>query len=102
MPDLEDLDLKGKKFAVFGLGDQLKYGENFVDGIGIMAETLEHCNGTIVGFTSTEGYTFESSYAQRDNQFAGLAIDMENQSGKNKERISNWVNQLKNEFNLAN
>ncbi|MGC9343837.1 MAG: flavodoxin domain-containing protein, partial [Bacteroidales bacterium] len=38
VPALEELDLKGKKIAIFGLGDQVKYSENFVDAIGIMAE----------------------------------------------------------------
>jgi flavodoxin I len=99
VPDLEDLDLKGKKIAVFGLGDQKNYGENFIDGVGIMAEILENCGATLVGFTSTEGYHFESSRAQRGNQFAGLAIDYENQGLKNKERVAAWVEKLRSEFN---
>jgi len=99
VPDLEDLDLKNKKVAVFGLGDQKNYGENFIDGVGLMAEIIEACGGTVVGYTSVDGYTFESSRAQRGNQFSGLAIDYENQSTKNKERISSWVEKLKKEFN---
>ncbi|MCB8999045.1 MAG: flavodoxin [Bacteroidales bacterium] len=98
IPDMEDIDMKGKKIAIFGLGDQKNYGENFVDGIGLMAEIVEECGATLVGFTSTEGYSFESSKAQRGNQFAGLAIDYENQGTKNKERVSAWVEQLKKEF----
>ncbi len=97
-PDLEDLDLKGKKIAIFGLGDQVNYGENFIDGVGIMATIIEECGGTVVGYTSTEGYRFESSQAQRGNQFAGLAIDYENQGTKNKERVAAWVEQLRKEF----
>jgi flavodoxin I len=98
VPALEDLDLKGKKTAIFGAGDQKGYPENFVDAIGIMANLLEKQGALIVGFTSTAGYTFESSKAQRDNQFCGLALDFENQSGMNKERVANWCNQLKKEF----
>ena len=41
VPALEDMDLKGKKFALFGLGDQKGYPENFLDGLGTMAEILE-------------------------------------------------------------
>ena len=98
VPALEDLDLKGKKVAIYGAGDQKGYPENFVDGIGIMAGLVESGNATLVGLTSTEGYSFESSKAQRGDQFCGLALDFENQSSKNKERINRWVDQLKKEF----
>ncbi len=98
IPDLEEIDLKDKKIAIFGLGDQKNYGENFIDGVGLMYDIIESCQGTIVGFTSIEGYTFESSLALAGNQFKGLAIDYENQGTKNKERVSNWVEQLKREF----
>ncbi len=98
VPALEDLDLKGKKIALFGLGDQKGYPENFLDGMGIMAEILEEQGATLVGFTSTEGYEFESSRALRGDQFAGLAIDYENQGSMNKERVAAWVEQLKKEF----
>jgi flavodoxin I len=98
VPDLEDLNLKEKKIAIFGLGDQKNYGENFIDGVGIMSEIIENCRGTLVGFTSTDGYLFEASKAQKGNQFAGLAIDYENQGLKNKERVGSWVEQLRKEF----
>ena len=98
VPALEDLDLSGRKIALFGLGDQKGYPENFLDGVGIMAEILEDRGATLVGFTSTEGYEFESSRARRNDQFAGLAIDYENQGSMNKQRIAAWIEQLKTEF----
>jgi flavodoxin I len=98
VPALESLDLTGKKIALFGLGDQKGYPENFLDGVGIMAEILEGQGATLVGFTSVEGYEFESSRANRGEQFTGLAIDYENQGSMNKERVSAWVEKLKNEF----
>jgi len=97
-PELESLSLKGKKVAVFGLGDQIKYPENFIDGVGILAETFESAGAQIVGLTSVEGYKFDNSRALRDNKFVGLAIDIENQSKKTDERVKNWVEQLKKEF----
>jgi flavodoxin I len=99
VPALEDMDLKGKIIAIFGNGDQKGYPENFVDGIGIMADILEKQKAKIIGFTSVEGYEFERSRAQRGNMFAGLALDFENQRKLNKERIAKWVDQLKKEFN---
>lgn len=98
VPALEDLDLTGKKIALYGLGDQKGYPENFLDGMGIMAEILEEQGANLVGFTSTAGYEFESSRAVRGNQFAGLAIDYENQGSMNKERVASWVEQLRPEF----
>jgi flavodoxin I len=98
LPTIEELSLKGKKFALFGGGDQKNYPENFVDGIGIMAEYIEERGGKVVGFTSVEGYTYEYSRAQRGNQFVGLALDIENQAALTNERIEKWVEQLKKEF----
>ncbi|HEX3009401.1 MAG TPA: flavodoxin domain-containing protein, partial [Bacteroidales bacterium] len=57
-PTLEDLDLKDKAFALYGLGDQKGYPENFLDAVGIMAHLLEGRGAKIVGFTLTEGYSF--------------------------------------------
>lgn len=98
VPAMEDMKLKGKKFAIYGLGDQKKYPENFVDGIGLMANILEKQGGKIVGFTPIDGYAFEHSTAQRENQFCGLALDFENQAKMNKERIKKWIDQLLKEF----
>jgi flavodoxin I len=98
VPALMDLDLTNKKIAIFGLGDQKGYPENFNDGIGILTELFESLNAKILGFTSTDGYTFESSRAQRGNQFSGLAIDQENQARLTGKRIKDWVEQLKKEF----
>ena len=98
VPALEDLDLKGKKIAIFGAGDQKGYPENFVDGVGIMADIVEGCGASLVGFTSNKGYNYESSRAERGEQFCGLALDYENQAKMNKERIANWAEQLKGEF----
>lgn len=97
-PELESLNMKGKKVAIFGLGDQVKYPENFIDGVGLLAETFESLGAKVVGFTSAEGYKFECSRALRDGNFVGLAIDKENQSKFTDERVKNWVEQLKKEF----
>lgn len=98
MPAIEELKLKGKTVALFGLGDQLGYPENFVDAIGILAEALEERGAKVVGLTSIEGFTFERSVALRNNQFLGLALDIENQAALCDERINAWVAQLQKEF----
>ena len=98
VPALEDLDLKGKTVALFGNGNQKGYPENFVDGVGIMASLLESRGARLIGFTSTKGYTFESSQALRGDQFTGLALDFENQGSQINGKIKKWVDQLKKEF----
>ncbi|HBG86858.1 MAG TPA: flavodoxin [Marinilabiliaceae bacterium] len=98
LPSIEDESFKGKRFAIFGGGDQKHYPENFVDGIGLMAEFVEQRGGKVVGFTSREGYTYESSKAERGDKFCGLALDIENQSALTTERIDNWIENLKKEF----
>jgi flavodoxin I len=98
IPDLEDMNLGGKTLALFGLGDQKGYPENFQDGIGILGEILEAQGAHLAGFTTPEGYTFESSGALRGDKFMGLAIDMENQGSLTEERITVWINQLRSEF----
>ncbi|MBN2480288.1 MAG: flavodoxin [Bacteroidales bacterium] len=100
VPAMEDMDLHGKTCAVFGNGDQKGYPENFVDGIGIMADLLESRGAKLAGFTSVEGYRFEGSKALRDDKFAGLALDFENQGKEINSRIKKWVNQLKEEIGL--
>ncbi|WP_080904704.1 flavodoxin [Parabacteroides sp. Marseille-P3160] len=98
IPELVSLDLSGKKVAIFGLGDQAGYPDNFVDGVGILADAFELAGATLVGFTSTEGYDFNKSRAVRNNQFLGLVLDLENQSDLTAKRIAAWVKQLKKEW----
>ena len=97
-PAIEEMDLKGKHFAIFGLGDQKGYPENFNDAIGIIAKLIESKGGKLVGFTSSEGYTYESSKALRNNLFIGLVIDNKNQNDLTAKRIDSWCTQLKSEF----
>jgi len=99
IPKLLTLNLKDRKVAIFGLGDQIKYPDNFVDGIGILAEAFITTGASIVGLTSSEGYHFNKSQAVIGGHFAGLALDIENQRDKTDQRIKDWVEGLKREFN---
>ena len=88
LPELRTLQLKGKKVAIFGLGDQVKYPENFADGVGLLAEVFENDGATLVGFTSIDGYSFERSRALKGDKWCGLVIDIENQSEMTDKRIN--------------
>lgn len=98
LPELDSLTLKGKNVAIFGLGDQVGYPENFVDGIGLLATFFEKAGAKVTGCTTVDGYNFEKSLALRDGKFLGLALDQENQSDKTPERIAAWIKQLRKEF----
>jgi flavodoxin I len=98
VPALEDLDMKGRTVAVFGNGNQKGYPENFVDGMGIIANLVESRGARLVGFTPVKGYNFESSQALRGEMFTGLALDFENQPTQINGKIRKWVEQLKKEF----
>ncbi len=98
VPALEDLNLKGKKIAIFGLGNQVEYPENFGDAVGIMAELVQERGAKLIGFTSIDGYSYESSRAVADGKFMGLVLDQETQPRQSKERISSWVKELKTQF----
>lgn len=98
LPELEPLNLKGKKIALFGLGDEVNYPDNFADGLGILAELFEAAGATLVGFTSTEGYTFRKSRARRTDQWCGLVVDLDNHSEQAEERINAWCKQVKAEL----
>lgn len=98
LPALEEINFSQKRIAVFGLGDQKGYPENFCDAIGIMTDFFEEKGALIVGKFPLEDYTFEASKAVRNGQFMGLPIDQENQARLTNGRIEKWVASLKNEF----
>jgi len=90
-------NLKNKKVAVFGLGDQLSYGENYADATGELHDVFENCGCNMLGYTSQKGYQHEASKAIRGEQFCGLLCDMINQDDMTEDRITNWIAQLKGE-----
>ena len=98
IPALEDLDLKGKTVAIFGLGNQQGYSENFADGVGILGRLIRERGADLVGYTDNVKYTFDASLALEDGKFMGLILDQENQARLSKTRIEKWVDQLKKEL----
>ena len=95
--DLTSLDLAGKKVAVFGVGDQSGYSDNFCDAMDELKTCFEGQGATIIGSWSTDGYDHEESKSVADGKFVGLACDEDNQPDLSEERVNAWVAQLKNE-----
>jgi flavodoxin I len=98
VPAIEDLNLGGKSIAIYGLGNQVEYPENFGDAVGIMAELVQQRGAKLVGLTSIEGYEYESSRAEVNGKFLGLILDQETQPRLSKDRIAAWVKDLKFQF----
>ena len=98
LDSLRAADLKGKKVALFGLGDQIAYPDTFVDGMGTLHEAAVAAGATIVGKWPAADYDFLVSEAEEDDQFFGLPLDEENQADFTDDRIGAWVKQLLTEI----
>jgi flavodoxin I len=96
MPTMKEA-LNGKKVAVFGLGDQESYAENFADATGELFDVFEGLGCKMLGAWSQEGYEHEDSKSIRGDKFCGLLLDMVNQEELTEERAKKWVEQLKGE-----
>merc|ERR1719299_75372 len=95
--DLTGLDLKGKKVAIFGMGDQAGYADNYCDAMDELEECFKKQGATIVGAWPTEGYEHEESKSVRGDNFVGCAFDEDNQPDESEGRAQKWVEQIKGE-----
>ncbi|WP_461641915.1 flavodoxin [Labilibaculum euxinus] len=97
-PKLNGLNLKGKKVALFGLGDHIAYADFFVDSMGDLADSIILTGAEIVGQVSDEGYEFGDSRAFREDKFVGLPLDEDFEDDLTEERVENWVKLILPEF----
>jgi flavodoxin I len=99
-PELKS-QLDGKKVAVFGLGDQVSYAENYADATGELHDVFTSLGCTMLGAWSQEGYEHVDSKSIRGDKFCGMLLDMVNQEELTEERVHKWVAQLKDEGILS-
>ncbi len=97
---LDGLDLSGRIVALFGLGDQLLYGQWFLDAMGLLHDKLLAKGCLLVGYWPNEGYEFEASRALVDEgrYFVGLALDETNQYALTDARLARWLPQVLGEI----
>ncbi|EXJ14112.1 flavodoxin [Imhoffiella purpurea] len=96
LPQFEDVDLRGKRIALYGLGDQVGYPQEFVDALGMFYEELASRGAEILGFWPNEGYDYELSRADMgDGRFCGLVLDLDNQSELTDARLAAWIADIK-------
>lgn len=98
LPLLADADLSGKVVAIFGLGDQKKYPNEFVDAIGIIHDAVVARGARALGYWPTTGYEFDDSQAVDGDHFLGLPLDQINQPVFTEQRLDTWLAQIRAEL----
>mmetsp|Transcript_57318 Transcript_57318/g.104698 ORF Transcript_57318/g.104698 Transcript_57318/m.104698 type:complete len:272 (-) Transcript_57318:279-1094(-) len=95
---LPNMDLSGKKVAIFGVGDSGSYSDNYCDAAGELYDQFTARGAKVFGMTpSDEGYDYTESKSVVDNKFVGRMFDEDNYSDESEERAKAWVEQLKSE-----
>ena len=94
LPKIKGADFSGKKIALYGLGDQQKYGGNFSSAMRDLYDEFSEAGAQIIGLWPLEGYEFKYSKAVINNHFVGLVLDEENQRQLTQERVEQWLSQL--------
>lgn len=97
---LSRADIKGKPYAIFGLGDQILYPYNFVDGMIDIKREFEKHGAVHCGYWPIKGYEYRESESIEDGKFVGLALDEDQQPELTEERVTGWTEQIKREFGL--
>lgn len=101
LPQMDGMDLTGRKVALFGLGNAFSFPGQFANGLGRLHQKVVECGATVIGFWPVDGYTFQASDAVVDGQFCGLVLDQENDPSKTPERVRAWAAQIRREAGLA-
>lgn len=97
-PNFDNMDFKGKKVAIFGMGDQNGYGFNFLDAAGILADEILIHGGDLYGYWSTATFDFAESLNIDNGFFMGLGVDNDGQEEMTDARLDKWVARLKEEW----
>ncbi len=89
------MDLKGKKAAVFGCGDE-NMSRTFCNGVEEIYKALKETGATMTGSFNTFPYKFESSEAVPvpGGEAVGLLVDDVNDADKTAARVKEWAASL--------
>lgn len=93
---LEELDLKGKKIALFGCGDETM-ADTFCSAVGELHNRLKQTGAEFIAPYDTIGYSFNSSLAKPDDALEayGLLLDEVNHPELTAQRLAGWTNLVK-------
>lgn len=92
---LREANLKGKKVAIIGVGNQARHADSFCGGV---VEFLPCIKGSILlGSSDQNGYKFDNSSAFINGKFIGLMLDTKGDSEYEK-RIDEWARAIKSQI----
>jgi len=98
LEEIRGLDMGGKPVAIFGMGDQAGYGDNYCDGIEELHSTFAAAGAKMLGAVDASPYDmYTESKSVADGKFLGLPLDNDNEPDMSEARIKAWVEQLKSE-----
>ena len=98
---LREAQLEGKKVAIYGLGDQIRYPDAFVDGMKTLHDLAVAAGASIIGKWPDNDYDYTSSAAVEGDSFLGLPLDVENQDQLTEQRLAAWVSLLQEEAGIT-
>lgn len=101
LPQLADFDFSGKTVAIYGLGDQVGYADEFLDAMIEIYDFFVEKGAKVVGSWPTDGYEFDHSEAIVDDKFVGLALDLDNQQNLTEERLKAWLESISSDFGFT-
>lgn len=96
---LKSLDFTNKVVGIVGVGNQFAFGESYVGAMRKLYDAVIAKGAKVVGFTSTEGYSYEETESVVYDKFIGLALDESNQDNETPDRIKAWIEEIKPLFN---
>lgn len=98
--DINTLDLSNKIVALYGMGDQIGYTDWFQDALGMLHEQVIAQGANLIGYWPNQGYEFAHSKALTSDKahFVGLSLDEDNQYTLSEERITQWCEQVLEEY----
>ena len=97
---LREAQLQGKKVALYGVGDQVRYPDAFVDGMRALYDLAVAAGATVIGEWPDEGYDYTASAAVAGDFFVGLPLDVENQNQLTEQRLTDWASSLQREAGI--
>jgi len=96
--ELPNIDLNGKKVAIFGVGDSAGYTDNFCDAVGELYDCFTARGAKVFGMTpGDDGFDYAESKSVVDGKFVGKVFDEDNYPDESEERAGAWIDQLKGE-----
>lgn len=87
------LDLKGKKIAIFGCGDETM-SDTFCNAVGIIYDKLRDTGAIFIGEFPAKEYHYDHSDATDGDTMRGLVLDETNHPELTDKRLKMWAQEI--------